>query len=75
MSTGTGTRRAYRGRGLAKIAKSTAFRAARDAGFTAGFTGNDEVNKPMLAINDWLGYRPIGSERSAVKTLQEPGEG
>lgn len=69
MSTGTGTRRAYRGRGLAKIAKSVAFRAARDAGFTAGFTGNDEVNKPMLAINEWLGYRPIGSERSAVKTL------
>ncbi|MEV4535770.1 GNAT family N-acetyltransferase [Asanoa sp. NPDC049518] len=71
MSTGTGTRRAYRGRGLAKIAKSVAFRAARDAGFIAGYTGNDEVNKPMLAINEWLGYQPIGAERSAVKTLAE----
>ncbi|MDG4820689.1 GNAT family N-acetyltransferase [Asanoa sp. WMMD1127] len=69
MSTGTGTRRAYRGRGLAKIAKSVAFRAARDAGFTEGYTGNDEVNKPMLAINEWLGYRAIGAERSCVKTL------
>ncbi|GAA1877335.1 GNAT family N-acetyltransferase [Asanoa iriomotensis] len=69
MSTGTGTRRAYRGRGLAKIAKSVAFRAARDAGFTEGYTGNDEINKPMLAINEWLGYRPIGAERSAVKEL------
>ncbi|HTF08209.1 MAG TPA: GNAT family N-acetyltransferase, partial [Asanoa sp.] len=69
MSTGTGTRRAYRGRGLAKIAKSVAFHAARDAGFTAGYTGNDEVNKPMLAINEWLGYQPIGGERSCVKTL------
>ncbi|GIF77296.1 GNAT family N-acetyltransferase [Asanoa siamensis] len=69
MSTGTGTRRAYRGRGLAKIAKSVAFRRARDAGLVEGYTGNDEVNKPMLAINEWLGYQPIGSERSAVKTL------
>jgi GNAT superfamily N-acetyltransferase len=69
MSNGTGTRRAYRGRGLAKIAKSVAFRAARDAGFTEGYTGNDETNKPMLAINEWLGYRPIGAERSCVKTL------
>ncbi|MEV0714181.1 GNAT family N-acetyltransferase [Asanoa sp. NPDC050611] len=69
MSTGTGTRRAYRGRGLAKIAKSVAFRAARDAGFTTGYTGNDEVNKPMLAINEWLGYRAVGAERSAVKQL------
>ncbi|GIF45523.1 ribosomal protein S18 acetylase RimI-like enzyme [Asanoa ferruginea] len=69
MSTGTGTRRAFRGRGLAKIAKSVAFHAARDAGFTAGYTGNDETNKPMLAINEWLGYQPIGAERSCVKVL------
>ncbi|MEV4622631.1 GNAT family N-acetyltransferase [Asanoa sp. NPDC049573] len=69
MSTGTGTRRAFRGRGLAKIAKSVAFHAARDAGFTAGYTGNDEVNLPMLAINKWLGYQVVGGERSCVKAL------
>jgi len=69
ISGGTGTRRVFRGRGLAKIAKSVAFRAARDAGLTEAYTGNDEVNKPMLAINEWLGYRPVGAERSCVKTL------
>ena len=68
-SAGTGTRRPYRGRGLAKIAKSVALRAARDAGMTAAFTSNDEVNAPMLAVNEWLGYRPVGAEMACLKVL------
>lgn len=69
-SGGTGTLRAYRGRGLAKIAKSVALRNARAAGFTEAFTANDEVNGPMLAVNTWLGYRPVGSEVSLLRSLR-----
>ncbi|MEV7229611.1 GNAT family N-acetyltransferase [Polymorphospora sp. NPDC051019] len=68
-SAATGTRRAYRGRGLAKLAKSVALHRARDAGFTVAYTGNDEVNRPMLAVNEWLGYRAVGAEWECVRTL------
>jgi RimJ/RimL family protein N-acetyltransferase len=68
-SGGTGTRRAYRGRGLAKLAKSVGLRRAGEAGMTAAYTLNDEVNAPMLAVNEWLGYRPVGSEVSCLKHL------
>jgi GNAT superfamily N-acetyltransferase len=70
-SAGTGTRRAFRGRGLAKIVKSTALRRARDAGLTQAYTANDEVNAPMLAVNVWLGYRPVGAEWEVVKQLSQ----
>jgi hypothetical protein len=56
-----------RGRGLAKLAKSVAPHRARDAGLTRAYTSNDEVNAPMLAVNGWLGYRPVGAEVSCVK--------
>jgi GNAT superfamily N-acetyltransferase len=68
-SAGTGTLREYRGRGLAKLAKVVSLRRAYDAGFVEAFTSNDEVNAPMLAINTWLGYRAVGSERSCLKRL------
>jgi GNAT superfamily N-acetyltransferase len=68
-SGGTGTRRPFRGRGLAKFAKSVGLRRARDAGMTTAYTSNDEVNAPMLAVNEWLGYRPVGSEMSCLKQL------
>jgi GNAT superfamily N-acetyltransferase len=68
-SAGTGTRRPYRGRGLAKIAKSVGLRKARDAGMTTAYASNDEINAPMLAVNEWLGYRPVGSEMECVKKL------
>jgi len=61
-SGGTGTLRAHRGRGLARIAKSAALRRAAESGVTAAYTSNDEANQPMLAVNTWLGYRPCGTE-------------
>jgi GNAT superfamily N-acetyltransferase len=68
-SGGTGTRRQHRGRGLAKIAKSVALRQAAESGITEALTSNDEVNAPMLAVNEWLGYQPCGRQWSHIKTL------
>jgi GNAT superfamily N-acetyltransferase len=68
-SGGTGTVRQHRGRGLAKIAKSVALRRAADAGITSAYTSNDEENRPMLAINEWLGYRPCATQWSFIKVL------
>ncbi|MEV0369619.1 GNAT family N-acetyltransferase [Streptomyces sp. NPDC050636] len=65
----TGTRRAYRGQGLARLAKTDSLRRARDAGCTEAFTGNDAANAPMLAINHALGYRPSGAEWRCVRGL------
>lgn len=68
-SGGTGTLPAYRGRGLAKIAKSVSLRMGAELGITMAYTSNDEVNKPMLAINEWLGYCQVATQWSHVKTL------
>jgi GNAT superfamily N-acetyltransferase len=53
----TGTRRAYRGRGLARLLKTHSLQRAAAAGATIAFTNNDETNAPMLAVNHALGYR------------------
>ena len=68
-SGGTGSLRAVRGRGLAKIAKSVALRTAAGLGIEDAYTTNDEVNAPMLAINVWLGYKPCDAQWSYMKTL------
>lgn len=69
-SAGTGTLPAYRGRGLAKLAKSVALRRAAEAGIETAYTSNDHTNAPMLAVNEWLGYRPVGAEWSCLKLLR-----
>lgn len=69
MSLGTCTLREYRGRGLVKLLKSASLRRAGGLGVTSAFTCNDYTNAPMLAVNDWLGYRVIGGSRSALKQL------
>ncbi|MCX4909962.1 GNAT family N-acetyltransferase [Streptomyces sp. NBC_00878] len=65
----TGTARAHRGRGLAKLAKNDSLHRARAAGFTEAFTGNDAGNEPMLAINRWFGYEICATEVQHVREL------
>ncbi|MGW0828078.1 N-acetyltransferase family protein [Streptomyces sp. NPDC002845] len=65
----TGTARAHRGRGLAKLAKVDSLDRARAAGYTQAFTGNDADNGPMLAINKWLGYEVCATEVRHVREL------
>ncbi|MEU4264914.1 GNAT family N-acetyltransferase [Streptomyces argenteolus] len=65
----TGTRRAFRGRGLAKLAKNDSLHRARAAGYTDAYTGNDAGNGPMLAINHWFGYTICATEVRHVHRL------
>lgn len=65
----TGTGRAFRGRGLAKLAKNDSLHRARAAGYTEAFTGNDAGNEPMLAINTWFGYEICATEVRHVRDL------
>lgn len=69
-STGmTGTLRAYRGRGLAKLVKAHALHRARAAGLVDAYTGNDTENEAMLAVNRWCGYRVAETEVRHVREL------
>ncbi|MEV2217544.1 GNAT family N-acetyltransferase [Streptomyces sp. NPDC050997] len=65
----TGTARAFRGRGLAKLAKTDSLHRARAAGLTEAFTGNDTGNEPMIAINKWFGYEICATEMRHVHEL------
>lgn len=65
----TGTARAFRGRGLAKLAKNDSLHRARTAGYTEAFTGNDADNGPMIAINKWFGYEVCATEVRHVREL------
>ncbi len=71
----TGTRRAFRSRGLATLAKADSLRRARAAGLTHAFTGNDLENAPMLAVNRRLGYTVAADEWRCWKVLTEPAAG
>ncbi|MFI2781872.1 GNAT family N-acetyltransferase [Streptomyces sp. ALB3] len=65
----TGTLRAFRGRGLAKLAKNDSLHRARAAGYTDAYTGNDAGNDPMLAVNRWFGYEVCATEVRHVREL------
>jgi GNAT superfamily N-acetyltransferase len=67
MSAGTDALREFRGRGITKLIKSLSLRAAAQRGITAAYTANNETNAPMRAINAWLGYRYVGTTRTAFK--------
>jgi GNAT superfamily N-acetyltransferase len=62
----TGSLRAYRGRGLARLAKLGLMRRLAGLEIELVLTENDETNAPMLAINNRLGYRPIESRYSYI---------
>ncbi|MET7876689.1 GNAT family N-acetyltransferase [Micromonospora profundi] len=59
----------YRGRGLARLAKTAALHLAAAAGVRVAYTSNDEANAPMLAINARLGYRPVAAQWSCLADL------
>ncbi|MFF8969190.1 GNAT family N-acetyltransferase [Streptomyces sp. NPDC014995] len=65
----TGTVRAFRGRGLAKLVKNASLHRARAAGYRLALTGNDTDNGPMLAINKWFGYEIRATEVRYVREL------
>lgn len=54
----TATRPDYRGRGLARWLKQKMLNEVAAAGITEALTANDASNRPMLAVNEALGYRP-----------------
>jgi GNAT superfamily N-acetyltransferase len=62
-NSGTGVRRAFRGRGLGLALKRASLGRAVAAGITTVVTHNDDTNAPMLAINRRLGYRPLATGR------------
>lgn len=68
-SSFSGTVPAHRGRGLSKLAKVAALHRAAQAGVASAYTSNDDRNGPMLAVNDWLGYRRTATEIGAARTL------
>ncbi|MEH1011967.1 GNAT family N-acetyltransferase [Micromonospora sp. CPCC 206060] len=65
----TATLPAYRGRGLARLAKLAALHRAAADGVRTAYTSNDEANKPMLAVNQRLGYRPVATQWSCLADL------
>jgi GNAT superfamily N-acetyltransferase len=67
----TGTRRPWRGRGIAQALKACTVRFARENGFATIRTDNDSRNAPMLAINDRLGFRRGPAQISMLKLLGE----
>ncbi|MFC6287293.1 GNAT family N-acetyltransferase [Nocardioides sp. GCM10027113] len=71
----TGTLPSYRGRGLSLVLKQHALRAAAAAGIETAFTGNDQENLPMVAVNRRLGYRLVAEPALAERDLRATGRG
>jgi GNAT superfamily N-acetyltransferase len=66
----TGSHPAYRGRGIARAVKLQSLAQAVALGVTEVRTDNDSSNKPMLHINEVLGYEPMPGYAGFEKRLQ-----
>ena len=60
LTAGQVDRPRRRGRGLARWVKQRMLNAVAAAGVTSATTANDATNAPMIAVNDALGYTPVG---------------
>jgi GNAT superfamily N-acetyltransferase len=65
----TGTHPQFRGCGIASELKRRAVEYARDRGYRYLVTANDSLNRPILAINEKLGFRPEVTWVQAEKVL------
>jgi GNAT superfamily N-acetyltransferase len=65
----TATMPEYRCNGLAKLVKCAALHRAAEAGVRGAYTANYDGNAPMLAVNEWLGYRRTATHSVLVCPL------
>ncbi|HEY3069298.1 MAG TPA: GNAT family N-acetyltransferase [Gaiellaceae bacterium] len=63
----TGTLPEVRRRGLARLAKLATIRWAAEAGISSILTANEERNTGIVALNESLGYEPIGKETQYLR--------
>lgn len=65
----TSTLPEYRGRGFAKLVKCAALHRAAEAGVVSMNTANYDGNGPMIAVNEWLGYRRLATHAVLICPL------
>lgn len=65
----TGTARSVRGRGVARALKCETVMEAIALGIDRIRTDNDSQNRPILHINESMGYRPLPEMIQLIKTL------
>ncbi|CAK4845563.1 unnamed protein product [Aphanomyces euteiches] len=63
----TGVDSDYRGRGIASALKQLSINLARQRKFAYIRTNNDSLNKPMLTINQKLGFMPVPGNFQMIK--------
>ena len=71
----TGTARAFRRRGLARLVKLAALRWAAENGISSIGTANDSTNRDILALNRDLGYRSGPDAYGYLRDARPPQRG